>query len=258
MVQPIETVKVRLQNNGGTFSSQLKSIIKNESVFSALWRGSLASSARELSYSTLRFGLYSPIKKALAPLYNNKKGEPLWSKILAGGLAGGIGSAIATPLDLLKTRAQASQVPVSTTELARSIIRSDGLAGLWRGMSTTVSRAVIIGSVKLATYDEVKLSLAKVGFTSGSGEQIVTAAIVTGLMVSLASAPIDFARTRFMSGTLPNGERYRSGFHVLRTIRPKTAMYTGAGASWSRIAPYTILQFFFWEKLCGAFNIKAV
>jgi hypothetical protein len=52
--------------------------------------------------------------------------------------------------------------------------------GLWRGMSTTVSRAVIIGSVKLACYDEVKLALNRIGLANGSAQQIGAAAVTTG------------------------------------------------------------------------------
>jgi hypothetical protein len=81
----------------------------------------------------------------------------------------------------------ASSVPTSTVALAKSVVQQDGVTGLWRGMSTTVSRAVIIGSVKLACYDEVKLALKAVGFAPGSGEQIIAAAIATGLLVSLSS-----------------------------------------------------------------------
>jgi hypothetical protein len=48
----------------------------------------------------------------------------------AGGFAGGIGSAIATPLDLLKTKAQASSVPTNTIALARQVVQQDGIKGI--------------------------------------------------------------------------------------------------------------------------------
>ena len=54
---------------------------------------------REASYSTLRLGLYEPIKRNLG-----SEGA-VWSKFVAGALSGMIGSAIANPADLLKTRA---------------------------------------------------------------------------------------------------------------------------------------------------------
>ena len=33
--------------------------------------------------------------------------EPLWSKVLSGGLSGGVGSAISNPFDLLKVGVKA-------------------------------------------------------------------------------------------------------------------------------------------------------
>ena len=77
-----------------------------------------------------------------------------------------------------------------------------------------------------------------------------------------------------MSAALSSGQRYTSGFHVresipllfffkasickvLRTTSPRN-WYRGFFPQWGRIAPYTILQFYFWEKLCNAFDLKAV
>ncbi len=77
-----------------------------------------------------------------------------------------------------------------------------------------------------------------------------------------------------MSARQPNGEPYRSGFHVLRSTPPRQ-WYRGVGAqceqscfcifrinsrccTGGRIAPYTILQFYAWERLCSLFGIRAV
>jgi hypothetical protein len=48
----------------------------------------------------LRLGLYEPIKRSLG---SDKKGA-IWKKFAAGALSGIVGSAIANPADLLKTR----------------------------------------------------------------------------------------------------------------------------------------------------------
>ena len=65
IVQPLETVKVRLQNVGpptyaGLFQGGMK-VVSEEGLL-ALWKGMVPSAMRELSYSSLRFGLYKPIK----------------------------------------------------------------------------------------------------------------------------------------------------------------------------------------------------
>jgi hypothetical protein len=64
-----------------------------------------ASILREASYSTIRLGAYEPFKELLGA--HNPAKTPLWKKIAAGALSGAIGSAIASPTDLVKIRLQA-------------------------------------------------------------------------------------------------------------------------------------------------------
>ena len=66
-----------------------------------MYNGIEASCLREASYSTLRLGLYEPIKRVLS---GNEEKQPVWLKFTAGALAGCLGSAIANPADLIKTR----------------------------------------------------------------------------------------------------------------------------------------------------------
>ena len=57
---------------------------------------------REASYSTLRIGLYEPIKRMMG----GEDGS-VWKKFTSAAISGAIGSAIANPCDVIKTRAQA-------------------------------------------------------------------------------------------------------------------------------------------------------
>ena len=70
-----------------------------------IYKGIEASSIREASYSTLRLGLYEPIKRCFGE--TDPKNTPLWVKFVSGALAGMMGSGFANPVDLLKTRMQA-------------------------------------------------------------------------------------------------------------------------------------------------------
>ena len=64
-----------------------------------------ASILREASYSTIRIGAYEPLKELLGA--HNPARTPLWKKIIAGASSGAIGSAMASPTDLVKIRLQA-------------------------------------------------------------------------------------------------------------------------------------------------------
>merc|ERR1719487_3146012 len=71
---------------------------------SALFKGLPPALVRQSTYGSLRYGLYGPIKGSLG--IEAGKPVPLWKKIVAGGAAGGVASAIANPTDLMKVRLQ--------------------------------------------------------------------------------------------------------------------------------------------------------
>jgi len=170
--QPIETIKIRLQlrdgtdakskfRNYGSFRSGARAMVATEGL-SALWKGMLPSALREMSYSSLRYGLFIPIQSMLPTNADNS--VPTWARFTAGGLSGGIGAAIANPTDLLKARMQAdtSTQPRGFMQHVADIYRTAGLRGFYLGVGTTVSRAVVLGATNLGTYSTAKAYLKQV------------------------------------------------------------------------------------------------
>jgi len=107
---PIDTCKIRMQiqpiNPDGTrkYPNIMKgiwTIYKEEGMKRGVYKGIEASCLREGTYSTLRLGLYEPIKRAIGA---EGKTGPAWKNFAAGALSGLIGSAVGNPADLLKTR----------------------------------------------------------------------------------------------------------------------------------------------------------
>lgn len=82
-------------------------IAREDGFRNGIYKGIEASCAREASYSSLRLGLYEPIKRLIGATGPK---PATWKKFAAGGLSGAIGSAIANPADLLKTRMQAGGI----------------------------------------------------------------------------------------------------------------------------------------------------
>ena len=70
----------------------------------AFYKGIGAAWGREASYASLKLGLYEPMKKLTGA---DQKGAGFVSKFAAGALAGGIGSMVGNPFDVLKTRMMA-------------------------------------------------------------------------------------------------------------------------------------------------------
>ena len=288
--QPIETVKIRLQlrvDSLGTRSpyhgyqgiwSGAKLIVRREGV-AGLWKGMAPSALREMSYSSLRYGLFLPISSALARDECTGTGTgptPMWKRFLAGGLSGGIGAAIANPTDLLKARMQADTTIVAAKRMAQhaaEIYAAGGLGGFWLGVGTTVSRAVVLGAANLGTYSTAKALISEQGVKEGIPLHFC-AATIAGLAIALSTAPIDLVRSRLMVQTTAltpppqqqqqgsNSPRhYRNGLEVIRDVVRREgpmALYKGFWLQWARCAPYTVLQFVVWEQLCRVAGVRAV
>ena len=133
---------------------------------------------------------------------------PLWKKIVAGGTAGAIASGIANPTDLMKVRLQSPTNKYSgMVDAFTSIVKEEGVLGLWTGVGPTMGRATALAAAELATYDEVKTVLkAKAGMVDGLSLTLCTA-FCSGYVSTVASSPFDVVKSRVMGQKMtPDGK----------------------------------------------------
>ncbi len=99
-------------------------VIFKEEGLAAFWKGIGAAWLREASYTSLRLGLYDPIKTVMGV----EKDSNFFWKFSAGSLAGAIGSIAGNPFDVLKTRMMASAAKNSPKliETASNLYRQQG------------------------------------------------------------------------------------------------------------------------------------
>jgi hypothetical protein len=192
---------------------------------------------RQATYGTLRIGMYEPVKAALGTFLPTSgsgagsaaaAGAPsLLHKALAGIICGGVSSAICNPTDVIKVRMQADGSKPGVPPRYRNVVhafstiaRTEGLRGLYTGVSPTVQRAAVVAAVELASYDECKVLLVKWGF---SGTSVLThfgASIMAGFLSSIASSPLDVMKSRVMNQPVDpvtgKGLRYSSTVDCMR------------------------------------------
>ena len=73
---------------------------------------------------------------------------------------GGISQFIASPFDLLKVRYitnTKNNIHLSLYETSISIIKKNGIRGLWTGATPNIARAILVNLGELATYDHSKM-----------------------------------------------------------------------------------------------------
>jgi solute carrier family 25 protein 14/30 len=260
VVQPIETLKVRLQADSTppkykSMPHAFRLVVTDEGM-AGLWKGMSPAALRELSYSTLRFGLYKPIKAALGA--GTARDTPVWKMLAAGGAAAGIAGLVSNPTDLLKVRMQAEEGAArSMSAHAREVYVSSGrrVLGFWRGASTTVVRAVTLGAVKMATYDSSKAAVEDwAGFRQGTLANTLAASTITSANVIFWSAPVDFLRTRVMTGDGSAGMAQIVAQQV--KANGPLVMWRGWLPQYMRLLPYGTLQFLFMEQLATALGVS--
>ena len=110
VTMPIDVTKTRLQLSGEGGKQLYKNAFdcaaqtaRKEGV-GALWKGLEPALWRQASYGSLKYGLYTPIKRAIAGPGGDAEHLPLTHKILAGALSGSIAQGVANPTDLVKIR----------------------------------------------------------------------------------------------------------------------------------------------------------
>ncbi|KAJ1030841.1 hypothetical protein NDA18_002071 [Ustilago nuda] len=150
------------------------------------------------------------------PSWSAITAQSLYASLLAGALARGISATLVTPLELIRTRLQASsRSQASLTSILRGLwveIRTTSLRSgggpliLWRGLTPTLWRDVPFSAIYFAGYEAGKRSLTGGGLgegkAAGSGEEFGVAFVsgaVSGSIAALLTHPFDVVKTRLQT-----------------------------------------------------------
>ncbi|CAB4268066.1 unnamed protein product [Prunus armeniaca] len=232
---PIERVKLLIQNQDemiktGRLSEPYKNFVYcfvrtiKEEGFGSLWRGNTANVIRYFPTQALNFAFKDYFKR----LFNFKKDRDGYWKWFAGNLASG-GAAGASSLlfvyslDYARTRlandAKAAKKGGERqfnglVDVYRKTLKSDGLAGLYRGFNISCP-VVLTGGLQDSFFASFALGWL---ITNGAG---------------LASYPIDTVRRRMM---MTSGEavKYKSSLDAFKQILKNEgakSLFKGAGAN---------------------------
>eukprot|EP00731_Ephydatia_muelleri_P014644 Em0008g364a len=88
--------------------------------------------------------------------------------------------------------------------LAR-ITREEGILTLWRGCGPTVVRAMVVNAAQLATYSQLKQFLLSTSYFTDNVMCHFVASMISGLVTTIVSMPVDIAKTRVQNMKIVNG-----------------------------------------------------
>lgn len=136
-----------------------------------------------------------------------------YHSVIAGAGAGLVSSVVTCPLDVIKTRLQASsrsQDPRTASSIrgtVKEIIAQGGLKGLYRGLGPTIAGYLPNWGIYFSVYDAVKRHMANEGALSetggggGGGDHWavhILAAMTAGATGTILTNPLWVIKTRFM------------------------------------------------------------
>ncbi|KAL7620678.1 Carrier protein, mitochondrial [Parahypoxylon ruwenzoriense] len=220
----VEEVQKRTFNS--TFDGMRK-IARNEG-FTTLWRGLSPTLVMAIpaniiyftGYEWLRFNKASPI---------NKTTKDHYAPLVAGASARVLAAAAVGPIELFRTRLQASPGSTATGHLAntfngiRDMVAEHGYRSLWRGLTLTLWRDVPFSGMYWWGYEKIRGKLtdareerhgrsiardsdgsktrarARSQSREGHGETFMdsfTAGALSGAFASIATMPFDVGKTR--------------------------------------------------------------
>lgn len=272
VVQPLDLVKTRMQIQGvGGTAKEYKNtfdaftgILKKEGL-TGLYKGIGAALLRQATYTTTRLGVYTALQDAYKA--KEQKTPGLFVNMGMGMVAGATGAFIGTPAEVSLIRMTADgRLPLAERRNYKGvgnaltrIVQEEGLMMLWRGCIPTMGRAMVVNMAQLASYSQAKSYLLSTGkFTEGIPMHFV-ASMISGLITTAASMPVDMAKTRIqnMKVTVDGKPEYRGTIDVLGKVLKNEgvfALWKGFTPYYARLGPHTVITFILLEQMTIAYK----
>ncbi|KAF5876659.1 putative mitochondrial carrier protein [Botrytis fragariae] len=221
---PLDLLKVRLQASSSSRANGLSPILTPLtstppttafSTPSSLIRGTAAPILSTGALNALLFVTYNRTLSLLHPTYtpNRPESVSLFSTFLAGTIGGLCSSIVSTPTELIKCRAQLSNPPVSSLAIARSIVSTTGIRGLYFGGVVTALRDSIGYGFYFWSYELSSRLYTSYVLSSSPGMEDTTSSRdeaikillcggVAGVVTWASVFPLDVVKTRLQTQIL--------------------------------------------------------
>lgn len=241
ILHPLDTVKTVRQSDPRRFpgvAPTIMAIIRNRGPL-ALYAGIVPALIGSALSSALYFGTYELAKKRitqLLPQSGTKRSTRVPVTAISAACGNIASSILFVPKEVVKQRMQAGTDGTRFLNTAVNLLKTSGLAGLYKGYRATLLRNIPSTMIRFAVYEEIKLLLrrSRSGSTdkSLSTTEFIAAGSVAGAFSSACTTPMDVLKTRFATGKIKSGTGIISAFkHIVDTegaaglfvgIRPRT------------------------------------
>ncbi|NWS50849.1 M2OM protein, partial [Probosciger aterrimus] len=215
---------------------------------------------RQATYTTTRLGVYSVGLEMLGGPDGTP--PPFLAKAAVGMTAGAAGAFVGTPAEvaLIRMTADGRLPPAERRGYSNvfdalvRMVREEGASTLWRGCIPTMARAVVVNAAQLASYSQSKQFLLDSGRFQDDILCHFSASMISGLVTTAASMPVDIVKTRWTHIGPPIDPHW--GPSPPQDVLFKVIRYEGFFSLWkgftpyyARLGPHTVLTFIFLEQM---------
>lgn len=271
MLHPLDVINLRMKVQRGdsaryaSIARSVRTILKEEGVrgyFGGLGTTLMCSPVCAAVY----FGSYETLKASAAPLVADKHAGVVY--FLAGATSEMLISAISVPAEVIKSRLQLGRNPHNasggavkytsnyrnTLHAASSILRSEGVRGLYSGYSACLSVDTFFSAFSFLFYETLKTRY-RAAYTAEDGRSLTTAeslglGAVAGGGAAFLTNPLDVITVRLM--TQGKHKKY-AGLRdcLVESVRREgvRSLWKGATCRTAAIMPTTGLCFGVYETI---------
>ncbi|XP_064556631.1 mitochondrial 2-oxodicarboxylate carrier [Drosophila montana] len=257
IMQPLDVVKTRMQiqtrpaiaatasstaevHYNGVFDCFAK-MYRQEGIAS-YWKGLMPPILAETPKRAIKFLVFEQTKSLFQ--FGSPTPTPLTFS-LAGLTAGTLEAIAVNPFEVVKVAQQANRQKkmVSTFEVARDIVRRDGLGlrGLNKGLTATMGRNGVFNMIYFGFYHSVKNVVPESKDHTWEFMRKVTIGFLAGTLACFVNIPFDVAKSRIQGPQpVPNQIKYRGTLSSIATVYQEEgfrALYKGLVPKIMRLGP---------------------
>lgn len=283
VAQPLDVLKIRFQlqlepiRNGSKYSSILQavsSIVKEEGILT-LWSGHVPAQYLSIAYGVLQFSVFEQLtqvcQSADQQFYHTHRH---WINFSNGGVAAAVGTVASFPFDTVRTRLIAEQKTKKAyrgfTHAITSMVRTEGVAALYKGLSPTLGQIAPHAGIQFAVYrfltdtvfNKIPFFQRQANMHSVIESSLVAniiAGCIAGFVAKTAIYPFDLIKKRLQ---IQGFQQYRQSFgkqmycnglldclKLTITMEGFLALYKGYGPSMLKAVLVTAMHFTVYDEI---------
>eukprot|EP00946_MAST-07B_sp_MAST-7B-sp1_P003470 g3470.t1 len=269
---PFDVIRVQMQTHGGLqFASPVavvRNLILSEGV-AALWSGLTAAYLRQCTYTMVRIGSYS----FLLERAGGSAEASLPTKLCIGLVSGAAGSFVGNPTEIALVRmADDTKLPKTMRRNYKNALdcvlqlAKGGPAKLWNGATVSIARAATLNSFQLGIFSQAKqelcMRLPSLFPETNALQTIFFGSMISSAFAVTASMPFDVVKSRLMSQRARDASlrqtKARNYSGIIDCFQQSVkddgvrVLFKGWIPAYVKLAPYTVLSFFFVERITQA------